>query len=132
MLAVSISTAKGTDFHYDNNDDSHVYSAIVVLSANGNLHLLDVGYKMHVKKGSVVFFLANQLLYKLNINENARADAKQFVLTFWTNKRSIDYLKANKHKADFYSASELNNNKALKHLIKDRVQPSSGNREAPG
>jgi hypothetical protein len=53
MLAVSISTAKGTDFHYDNNDDSHIYSAIVVFGADGNLHLPDVGYKVHVEKGSV-------------------------------------------------------------------------------
>lgn len=92
MLAVSISTAQGTSFHYDNNDDSHVYSAIIVLSADSNLHLPDVGYKLHVKKGSMVFFLANQLLHKLDIDENAGTNAKQFVLTFWTNKRSINYL----------------------------------------
>jgi hypothetical protein len=127
MLAVSISTAKGTDFHYDNNDDGHVYSVIVVLGADGNLHLPDVGYKVHVKKGSVVFFPANQLLHKLDIDENAGANAKQFVLTFWTDKRSMDYLQANKHKEDFYGASELDDNEPLKHLMKDCyiVQPGS-------
>jgi hypothetical protein len=77
----------------------------------------------------VVFFPANQLLHKLDIDENAGANAKQFVLTFWTDKRSMDYLQANKHKEDFYSASELDDNEPLKHLIKDCyiVQPGSSN-----
>lgn len=70
LPAVSISKANGTDFHYDNNNDGHVYSAIVVLGADGNLHLPDISYKVHVKKGSVVFFPANQLLHKLDIDEN--------------------------------------------------------------
>ena len=120
-------TTKGTDFHYDNNDDGNVYSAIVVLGADGNLHLPDVGFKVHVKKGSVVFFPANQLLHKLDIDENAGANAKQFVLTFWTDKRSMDYLQANNHKEDFYGASELDDDEPLKHLMKDCyiVQPGS-------
>ncbi|KAF1938207.1 hypothetical protein EJ02DRAFT_29820 [Clathrospora elynae] len=106
-------------FHYDNNDDGHVYSAIVVLGADGNLHLPDLGYKVHVKKGSVVLFSAKQLLHKLDIDENAGADAKQFVLTFWTGQRFMDYLKANKHKEDFYGTSELDDDEALKHPTKD-------------
>jgi hypothetical protein len=134
MFAVSISTAKGTDFHYDNNNDSHIYSAILVLGADGNLHLPDVGYKVQVKKGSVVFFLANQLLRKLDIYENTGVDAKQFVLTFWTDRRSMDYLKANLHIEDFYGASELDDHEALKDLMKDCyvVQPGSGDGEAQG
>jgi hypothetical protein len=59
ILAMSISTAKSTNFYYDNNNNSYVYSTIIILSANSNLYLLDIGYKVYVKKSSVVFFLAN-------------------------------------------------------------------------
>lgn len=46
----------------------------------------------------------------------------------------MDYLKANKHKDDFYGASKLGDDEALKHFIKDCyiVQPGSGDGEAQG
>ncbi|KAH4163696.1 hypothetical protein HBH98_172310 [Parastagonospora nodorum] len=39
MLAVSISSGQGTDYHYDEGDDGHVYSAIIVLEPSRYLHL---------------------------------------------------------------------------------------------
>ncbi|XPS78874.1 hypothetical protein M3J09_010876 [Ascochyta lentis] len=46
MLAVSTSTGAGTGFHYDEGDDSHFYSAIVVLGTPGTLKLPELGLEI--------------------------------------------------------------------------------------
>ncbi|KAF1935083.1 hypothetical protein EJ02DRAFT_150253 [Clathrospora elynae] len=66
MLAVSISSGQGTDFHYDEGDDGHFYSAIVVLETSGYLDLLELDEALEVKPGDMVLFLANQQLHKLS------------------------------------------------------------------
>ncbi|KAF2820791.1 hypothetical protein CC86DRAFT_374122, partial [Ophiobolus disseminans] len=93
MLAVSTSTGAGTGFHYDEGDDSHFYSAIVVLGTPGTLKLPELGLEMEVNPGDAVFFLANQQLHRLTV-DGADPQARQVVLTLWTDKNSMDFAQA--------------------------------------
>ncbi|KAF2818206.1 hypothetical protein CC86DRAFT_375941 [Ophiobolus disseminans] len=93
MLAVSTSTGAGTGFHYDEGDDSHFYSAIVVLGTPGTLKLPELGLEMEVNSGDAVFFLANQQLHRLTV-DGADPQARQVVLTLWTDKNSMDFAQA--------------------------------------
>ncbi|KAF2818399.1 hypothetical protein CC86DRAFT_414046 [Ophiobolus disseminans] len=93
MLAVSTSTGAGTGFHYDEGDDSHFYSAILVLGTPGTLKLPELGLEIEVNPGDAVFFLANQQLHRLTVN-GADPQARQVVLTLWTDKNSMDFAQA--------------------------------------
>ncbi|KAF2706105.1 hypothetical protein K504DRAFT_73355 [Pleomassaria siparia CBS 279.74] len=59
MMAMSISTSNGTSYYYDDGDDAHFYSIILILGTGGLLKLLELGYQVYVNPGDVVFFLAN-------------------------------------------------------------------------
>ncbi|KAI8930609.1 hypothetical protein NX059_012219 [Plenodomus lindquistii] len=105
MLAVSLSTGRGTAYHYDNKDDGmllfvqhttkltrlgHHYSAILVLGEGGSLKLPETGMELSVRPGDVVFFLANQQLHKLDISNDSLANAgSQTVFTIWSDKPTL-------------------------------------------
>jgi hypothetical protein len=71
----------------------HFYSAIVVLGTPGTLKLPELGLEMEVNPGDVVFFLANQQLHRLTV-DGADPQARQVVLTLWTDKNSKDFAQA--------------------------------------
>jgi hypothetical protein len=123
MLAVSISTGAGTAFHYDEGDDGvsharlplghtltspgHFYSVILVLQTGGMLMLPELGYEIEARPGDMVFFLANQQLYKLNIDRST-LDPTQIVLTLWTSDGAMELANPAAHThADFQPASSL-------------------------
>jgi hypothetical protein len=102
MMAVSLSTAEGTDYHYDTYDDGmslsslagqlltdigHMYSTILVLGAGGKLFLPELGYAIDVRPGDVVCFLASSLLHKLGVDRtNLLPGQVQTVFTIWTDR----------------------------------------------
>jgi hypothetical protein len=116
MLAVSTSTAQGTAFHYDVGDDGkkpprsawahanthpgHVYSVILVLKTKGTLHLPETGYKMEVKVGDAVCFLANQQLHRLDVDQELPG-SEQLVFTLWTDKNAMQQAHPSQFE-DFY------------------------------
>ncbi|KAF2024095.1 hypothetical protein EK21DRAFT_118108 [Setomelanomma holmii] len=103
MLAVSISTGGGTGYHYDDGDDGHFYSMILVLGEGGNLKLPETGLQVYVTPGDVVFFLANQQLHKLDINNDSPDSAgSQTVFTIWTDQQTMSYAKTDMYKNPKY------------------------------
>jgi hypothetical protein len=71
----------------------HFYSAIVVLGTPGTLKLPELGLEMEVNPGDAVFFLANQQLLRLTV-DGTDPQARQVVLTLWTDKNSMDFAQA--------------------------------------
>jgi hypothetical protein len=67
----------------------HVYSVILVLKTGGALHLPETGYKLDVRPGDIVFFLANQQLHKLDVDPQITG-AEQLVFTLWTDKNAAE------------------------------------------
>ncbi|KAF2633007.1 hypothetical protein BU25DRAFT_87477 [Macroventuria anomochaeta] len=100
MMAMSISTGAGTSYHYDEGDDGHFYSMILVLGTGGLLKLPETGYQLYVRPGDVVFFLANQQLHKLEIDSEI-PNAVQTVFTLWTDKLAMQAAKPSQYN-DFY------------------------------
>ncbi|KAF1937278.1 hypothetical protein EJ02DRAFT_437972 [Clathrospora elynae] len=108
MMAVSISTGAGTSYHYDEGDDGHFYSMILVLGIGGLLKLPETGYQFCVRPGdelikklNVVFFLANQQLHKLEV-DCGTPNAVQTVFTLWTDKLAMQSAKPSQYN-DFYT-----------------------------
>jgi hypothetical protein len=71
----------------------HFYSVIIVLGTPGTLKLPELGLEMEVNPGDAVFFLANQQLHGLTV-DGADPQARQVVLTLWTDKNSMDFAQA--------------------------------------
>jgi hypothetical protein len=123
MLAISKSSAGGTDWHYDKHDDSKYlsappfdrlltridrwYSTIVVLKTSGVLLLPETGYAIECQPGDAVCFLASQQLHKLTV-ESDDPDAEQLVFTVWTDKETREFATPGAGASkDFYPATEM-------------------------
>ncbi|KAF2702604.1 hypothetical protein K504DRAFT_394195 [Pleomassaria siparia CBS 279.74] len=85
---MSISTGNSISYHYDDGDDAHFYSIILILGTGSLLKLPELGYQVYVNPGDVVFFLANQQLHKLKVNP-AFPQAVQTVFTIWTDQLAM-------------------------------------------
>jgi hypothetical protein len=72
---------------------AHYYSIIVVLETGGFLLLPDTGYKIQVKPGDIVCFLASQQYHKLSIDLASNPNARQTVLTLWTDRNAMNQVK---------------------------------------
>jgi hypothetical protein len=69
--------------------------------------LPELGYDMQVLLGDMVFFLANQQLHRLDV-DNSQPNATQVVLTLWTDALAMGVAKSSAHaNPDFVPASAL-------------------------
>jgi hypothetical protein len=69
--------------------------------------LPELGYDMQVLPGDMEFFLANQQLHKLDV-DNSQANATQVVLTLWTDALAMGVAKPSAHaNSNFMPASAL-------------------------
>lgn len=76
---------------------------ILVLGKGGHLKLPETGFQLYVKPGDVVFFLANQQLHKLDIDDDSPGSAgSQTVFTIWTDKQTMGHSKSDLYKNPKY------------------------------
>ena len=69
--------------------------------------LPELGCDMQVLPGDIVFFLPNQQLHKLDV-DNSQPNATQVVLTLWTDALAMGVAKSSAHaNPDFVPASAL-------------------------
>jgi hypothetical protein len=85
----------------------HFYSTITVLGAGGVLKLPELGLELEAKPGDVIWFIPNQQLHKLDIDQST-PQSTQPVLTLWTDSKTMVVAKPSAHRhPDFQPASLL-------------------------
>jgi hypothetical protein len=75
---------------------------MILVPGNGRLlKLPETGYQLFVCPGDIVFFLANQQLYKLEV-DSGTPNAVQTVFTLWADKLAMQPVKPSQYN-DFYT-----------------------------